>query len=333
MKANKIFATAAALAAMFTMNATEAMADMYHAKKVECRMGISEDKVELTKLGVTKDSCEIWGEMNTTDNYAYFWCNIDGNDFSVPATSIEGNQAHTLVDLSWYQYPLARCIESGVNQTLFVKVKSNKSGDNKFVSWNREDEIPNQEEWYIDASVTMEPVGNPVYNAESDTYTQNINWEKHNISNWVFCQAVIYASFDECQTWKPVGLTSFEEGIQKTITVTLPGNSKNVYYGLEVKPHPAYAMIAPDGVWTTPPSKCFELNKQSNARVKAMSDDDESATAGIQGIENADNANAQADVYTVSGVRVAQGTTISQASESLPRGIYVVNGKKMLLGK
>ena len=115
----KTFALASAMLATF---ATNSMADRYHASKVECRVGISSDTEQLEFLGVTADSCEIWGKRKTSDNWAYFWCDIDGASFSIPQTSIKTNTEYSLEELSWNQKMWVRGLPSSNNQSYTVKI-------------------------------------------------------------------------------------------------------------------------------------------------------------------------------------------------------------------
>lgn len=53
---------------------------------------------------------------------------------------------------------------------------------------------------------------------------------------------------------------------------------------------------------------------------------------GATGIESVDaTASAPVDVYTVSGVRVRASVSSAQATEGLQKGLYIINGKKVLV--
>ena len=181
----KVFAATAALA---TLVATNTMADRYHAKSVQCRTGVSESVTTLEWLGVNEDSVEIWGAQKDNDNHAYFWCDIDGNSFSVPETNIEGNVEHTLVEIGFWEKMLLRKIPSGYNQTLFVRVKSNKSGDNKFMSFNdaEVDTFWNVDPWLLrDIEVPVKLEDSPTYDPTTNQFTQTISWEYKNFGKTV----------------------------------------------------------------------------------------------------------------------------------------------------
>jgi|GEM_PF-6464609 hypothetical protein len=60
------------------------------------------------------------------------------------------------------------------------------------------------------------------------------------------------------------------------------------------------------------------------AEVTAFVFGDDSAT----GIEGVDASDRRVDVYTLEGVRVRTDVRMSEALKALPRGVYVVNGKK-----
>ena len=62
----------------------------------------------------------------------------------------------------------------------------------------------------------------------------------------------------------------------------------------------------------------------ATAEVTAFVFGDDSAT----GIEGVDAADRQVDVYTLEGVCVRTNVRMSEALKALPRGVYVVNGKK-----
>ena len=337
MKTNKIFSTVAAIAAMFTMGATQAQADdMYHASDVRYEVGVYTESNQLYKIGETADNCEIWAAPKTTDKYSYFYCYVDGVQLSVPNTSIDDNETHTLTELSWYQVPRLRQITSDSNNhTIFVKVKSNKSGDNKLMVWDRdlEKKISDRSDWYLTGeNVTIQPQGEPVYDASTDTYTQEIKWDTENISSRLWWGTEIYALIDDSEKWECVG-TTYAFNPSHTITVTLPGNAKRVTYGGQAVPYGEYAFVVNLDNWASAPSREYSLDKQAGAAGRTLLDEDGSETSGINGIDGNTDASQLVDIYTTNGVQVAQNAKLSEASSTLSRGIYVVNGKKMVLGR
>ena len=52
-------------------------------------------------------------------------------------------------------------------------------------------------------------------------------------------------------------------------------------------------------------------------------------TTGVADVAFADEESS-VDVYSVSGVRVRSGVKVAGALDGLPKGIYIVNGKKIL---
>ncbi len=334
MKLNKIFATAAATVAMFTMNATQAIADMYHAQKVECTMGTSDETtIGMVKLGVTADSCEVWGCIKNTDKYAYFRCNIDGTDYTVSATNIDANKVHDLGEMAWYKKPLLRRLPTEEMQTLFVKVAGKSSDNNKFMAWNyKADWLEGVDALQIvNGKVDMQVMGTPVYNAETDTYSQEIRWTMKDVYKDSYDDTYVCASFDG-GPWKMVNsVNTYSE--ENSVTVTIPGNVKNVRYVVQAYIKIHYVAIFDDYYWSSQESETYELTKSSDAKQKSFMGEEESTTSGIDNVNNAEQGNAPVDIYTISGERVAQNASLKDAATTLNRGIYVVNGKKVMMGK
>ena len=337
MKTSKIFASVFAAVAMFMGN-TEAKADnVYHASDVRYEVGVNSESFNLHKIGVTADSCEIWAAPKETDKYSYFYCYVDGTELSVPNTSIDDNVTHTLTELSWLEVPRLRQItSSSFNHTIFVKVKGKNSGESQLKVWDRDLEninkkVTDRKDWFLTgASVSIEPVGEPVYDAATDTYTQDMKWDAEGIPSCLWWGTEIYAQFDDSETWECVG-TTYAFNPSHTIKVTVPGDVKQVKFGAQAVPYSEYQMVVNLDEWASPATKVFTLNKTSEA--KGADFFDEQTTNGIDAIDTDTNANATVDIYNLAGMRVAQGTTLQEASSSLNHGVYVVNGKKVMLGK
>ena len=326
---------------MFTMGNAEAKADnVYHASQVRYEVGVYTENHDLVKIGVTADSCEIWAAPKETDKYSYFYCYIDGTQLSVPNTSIDDNETHTLSELSWYEVPLLRKITSDSgNHTIFVKVKSNKSGESKLKVWDRDLEniktkVTDRKDWFLTgASVSIEPVGEPVYDASTNTYTQDIKWDAEGIPSRLWWGTEIYALIDDSNTWECVGSTYARQNPSHTIKVTIPGDAKQVKFGAQAVPFTEYQMVVDLNQWASPETKVFTLNQTNVTKSMSASDVFGGQTTGINAINTGTDTNATVDIYNLAGMRVAQGTTLQEASSSLNHGVYVVNGKKMMLGK
>ncbi len=67
-----------------------------------------------------------------------------------------------------------------------------------------------------------------------------------------------------------------------------------------------------------------------NATVAAYSIDLGGGTTGITSVENG-AGDAKTDVYSISGVKVRSGVSSSSALQNLSKGIYIVNGKKVIV--
>lgn len=334
MKLNKIFATAAATVAMFTLNATHAIADMYHAKKVECSIGISSETVGLKYIGISYDGSEVWATENNTGNTAYLNCNIDGTEFSVLSTDIDRNKEETLEELCWYHRPLARKLPSDDKQTLFVKVRGNSGSDNKFVAWDQKEVMDETNfSWWIRSKVTIERIGDPVYHEEVDSFTQRVKWDMTGINDELFKEVYLYCSIDGGESWVYRGHYT-AENLQKEVDIVFPGRSETAMFAIEVYPKDCYAgLVSNLGYWCPTPTQEITVSRPSNAKQKSFSGEEESTTSGIDNVNKAEQANAPVDIYTVSGERVAQGVSLKEAATTLSHGVYVVNGKKVMLGK
>lgn len=55
-----------------------------------------------------------------------------------------------------------------------------------------------------------------------------------------------------------------------------------------------------------------------------------SSTSAVKAVEAVD-ANAGVDVYSVSGVKVKSGVSAAEAAQNLPRGLYIIGGKKVIV--
>ena len=52
----------------------------------------------------------------------------------------------------------------------------------------------------------------------------------------------------------------------------------------------------------------------------------------ISGIENV-KVSGKADAYTLDGILYKHNVNLNELNESLPKGIYILNGKKYVVGK
>lgn len=330
--------------AALALLATNAAAQRYHAQSVQCRTGIEESVTTLELLGINEDSVEIWGAQKYNNKYAYFWCDIDGKSFSVPETNIDGNVEHTLVEIGFWEKMLLRKIPSGYSQTLFVKVRGNQSGDNSFMSYGTPDSIDNSS-WFIKGcKVLVNPVSTPCYNAIDDVFTQEIKWSYENIPSSLVAIVSIDRSYDDGNTWWSLAVlnASDNEFHRRTATVTLPGDKEKVRYRITVTPPEGLNMVVENWEFMSDMSESFELSKKpvspdsigggSGGDLKRDSiATDGSGTSGIDA--TAVTARRLVNIYNLQGVCVASGITLDQASATLRRGIYLVDDKKVMLGK
>lgn len=349
---NVFYKTFAVAATMLTLVATHAVAQTrYYATSVQCRVGISKDVEKLYLLGVTADSCEIWGAQKQSQNYAYFWCDIDGKSFSVHETNIDTNTEYPLEDTGFWEKMLLRSLPSSLNQSYFVKVKSDKSGENKFVSYTCGDYLENMDEWHVvGGEAYINPIDTPVYHAETNTFTQDIAWDYKGISKRLLAQAYIYVSYDGGQTWEYGRAGAWPDDKElwnkRLLTVTIPGDKKSVRYGLSITPPAELRMAVANGEWGSVPSKEFELKKVVSPVSPTPGTGGSSSLIGgggggtgvgdstITKVNNATTAKAKlVDIYNVSGVCVARKISLAQAATILKRDVYIVNKKKIVLGK
>lgn len=319
--------------------ATNAAAQRYHAQSVQCRTGIQESVTKLELLGVNEDSVEIWGAKKYNDDYAYFWCDIDGKSFSVPETNIDGDMEHTLVEIGFWEKMLLRKIPSGYSQTLFVKVRGNQSGDNSFMSYGSPDSIDNSS-WFIKGcEILVNPVSTPCYNAIDDVFTHEIKWSYKNIPNSLIAIVSIERSFDDGKTWWSLAMfdRTDDEFFRRTATVTLPGDKEKVCYRMTVTPPDGLDMVVENWAFVSDMSESFELSKKpvSPDSIGGGSGGDlKRDTIATDGIDaTAVTARRLVNIYNLQGVCVASRVTLDQASATLRRGIYLVDDKKVMLGK
>ena len=75
-----------------------------------------------------------------------------------------------------------------------------------------------------------------------------------------------------------------------------------------------------------------DSGEPAQANVRTISIDGNTAGDGTTGIEgvSGETADQLVDVYTLSGVKVKGGVKASEALDGLQRGIYIVNGKKII---
>ena len=346
MKASKIFATVFAAVAMFTTNATQAIADNYHASDVHINVGTgSGTDFSLNLLGTAADGSEIWIGQNHTGNYAYMWTYIDGAAFSSNVSSFDVNETYDLKPEDDVWRINSRLIDKYVALHV-VKVKSNTGYGNKYMMINGQK--PDNSGWEdfavtgLKMDVTLD--GDPVYDAENDTYTQHINWDMEdnllldmgNDTEQSICNTIkVYAYFDDSED--SVLVAQRENGWCCTYTdadVTFPASHSKVRFAIKAITLKCYSVLTPNGcgAWTSEPTETVYLDKASEAKG-ANDFFDEQTTNGINAIDTDTDANATVDIYNLAGMRVAQGTTLQEASSSLNRGVYVVNGKKVMLGK
>jgi hypothetical protein len=88
----------------------------------------------------------------------------------------------------------------------------------------------------------------------------------------------------------------------------------------------AFALISDESLKTIEPFRAYFVTYTSNANAKLNIGlpDDETTGVNMPQVSGADN---QGDVYTISGMKVR---TATQSTKGLEKGIYIVNGKKVI---
>lgn len=92
-----------------------------------------------------------------------------------------------------------------------------------------------------------------------------------------------------------------------------------------------YELVIPKGFYSCPDNKDdwenFILSGPQNKEVRYTFTIEGS---GVIGITNTENPNALTNVYTTNGVCVRENVKVSEALNGLQKGIYIVNGKKVI---
>ena len=258
MKTSKIFASVFAAVAMLTTNATQALADMYHAEKVYINVGwFGGSNFSLTKIGETADSCEVWAGFNTTDQKSYFWCYIDGNRFSRNGADIPEDQTLPLLPESKIYTTNARCITSNSQDLHLVKVKSSSSDENLYMTLTSgHDSYSDSDTWGLwDVKTTVSPQGTPEYDAATNTYTQDVTYTAASElfvpnNGWkypLFYAVNIYAYYDGNLDGVKVGEYSSGISLHQTVKVTLEGGHRSVRYLAMPMADATYRPLTPKG--------------------------------------------------------------------------------------
>jgi hypothetical protein len=88
----------------------------------------------------------------------------------------------------------------------------------------------------------------------------------------------------------------------------------------------SFALISDESLKTIEPFRAYFVTYTSNANAKLNIGlpDDETTGVNMPQVSGTDN---QGDVYTISGMKVR---TATQSTKGLEKGIYIVNGKKVI---
>ncbi len=87
-----------------------------------------------------------------------------------------------------------------------------------------------------------------------------------------------------------------------------------------------------DGEQTFLPTRCgFDWEAQGTGAMELQIKHIRSLAEIATGIEALKASNAIADIYDVNGVLVRKQTNLNQALQTLPRGIYVIEGEKVVV--
>lgn len=137
-------------------------------------------------------------------------------------------------------------------------------------------------------------------------------------------------TFDEKFEVTPESAHTTEDGDIKFCGTYL-SSGKNT-----IVPEGSFGLGAKDGIWYHSVSdlpilgfRCWiETQKNAGAKVSfSIDDEDMGVVTAIEGIETAPILRTQDAVYTLSGQKVRS----SQSLEGLPKGIYIINNKKVIV--
>ncbi len=342
---NVFYKTFLAGFAMFAAVATNATADMYHASLVQAHVGFwtwSKDVEKLKLLGVTADSCEIWGKQKDSEKGDYFYLTIDGEEYHVAKNVISANTEYTLEDPGFLSTLWQREIPSTAGTHAYmVKVKGKNSSENKFVIYERNTDY-NPESWWITGGKTyINSVSVPVYHSDTDTWTTQIDWDYDGIRPGIVWQCCAYITYDEGESWEVINATNVQEknGISKTLNITIPGDKTSVAFAIALEPYEEYQMVVPNGAWTDTWKIVYGLNKpiispDQGGSGSGSGGDLIDGGGGATGIDEVSNTTTTlVDVYNLAGECVAHNISLKKAAATLKHDVYVVNNKKMVLGK
>ena len=88
-------------------------------------------------------------------------------------------------------------------------------------------------------------------------------------------------------------------------------------------------MVAKPDVDYVPANTAYLVVPEGTPSELRLVDEDEfEATVGITEVETETKTEAMGGVYTLAGVKVAEGTTLPS---NLPSGVYIVGGKKVVV--
>ena len=103
----------------------------------------------------------------------------------------------------------------------------------------------------------------------------------------------------------------------------------------KIVPAGSFGLGAKDGIWYHSQNalpikgfRCWIATNDAGAKVSfSIDDEDMGVVTAIEGIETAPILRTQDAVYTLSGQKVRS----SQSLEGLPKGIYIINNKKVIV--
>ena len=137
-------------------------------------------------------------------------------------------------------------------------------------------------------------------------------------------------TFDEKFEVTPESAHTTEDGDIKFCGTYLSSGENTIV------PAGSFGLGAKDGIWYHSVSdlsilgfRCWiETQKNAGAKVSfSIDDEDMGVVTAIEGIETAPILRTQDAVYTLSGQKVRS----SQSLEGLPKGIYIINNKKVIV--
>lgn len=301
----------------------------------------AKQKVTLTHAGAYEFITQYYGyNVNggrdgnvTTDHHNYFFAKLDTSADSIAAISIHTNRGNVVGN--WDQRAIDTLGYGGQVPEYFV------------ITYNKTDETPTEIQWGIDC---MQNSGSNIYAFGGNHVRYYGDYARYKADVLSTLQAEIAKAQATLDSYKAVADSVEYKALKNNVlAATSAIDGTTLAYPIDAQTKAPYLMTYVG--WSVPAAeakryaqtnsaddqkaaletKALLTLQRAEATFNAKKEAFDAVITGIKGVTIAEDADDAAVKANAKGVYTIAGQKVAEKAENLPAGLYIVNGKKVVI--